>query len=157
MDYEARYIAKAKQVIRKAGLEGSVTVHCRSIYEESLNQELLTHDLAFDCAYFSGSFTLMPDPPGALTAVANMLKPDGPIYITQTFQKRNVPLLRFIKPWMKYITTIDFGQLTFEKDVEQMAAKAGMEIAESCLIPGSIDNQFQAARLLVVRKKKLAK
>lgn len=39
--------------------------------------------------YFSGSFSLMPDPAAALRVAQGLLKPGGLIYITQTFQKAN--------------------------------------------------------------------
>lgn len=50
--------------------------------------ELFTGDARFDAAYFSGSLTLMPDPPAALRAAASMLKESGRVYVTQTFQNR---------------------------------------------------------------------
>lgn len=151
VDYEARYVAKAKAVASSAGLSEHVAVHCRSVYEESLGADL---GRDFDCAYFSGSFSLMPDPPAALKSVARMLKPGGVIVITQTYQRRSLPLLSVVKPLMKYITTIDFGQLVFEHEVVGLVEGAGMTIEENVVIPRSVDNSLQVARLLVVRPAK---
>ena len=39
------------------------------------------------------------------------------------FQRKNIPLLYIIKPLLKYITTIDFGKLTFEYEVEEIIKK----------------------------------
>ncbi len=99
----------------------------------------------YDAVYFSGSITLMPDPAGALravrcvwctctvskthahTQVAKMLRPNtGTIYITQTFQVKSVPFMNTIKPMLKYLTSIDFGALTFEQDMFNIIKAADM-------------------------------
>jgi ubiquinone/menaquinone biosynthesis C-methylase UbiE len=151
IDYEERYIVKAKAVAAKAGLSERLKLHCASVYDSAL-PEMAGKD--FDCAYFSGSFSLLPDPPEALRAVAALLKPGGVIYITQTFQRRAPPGLSVIKPLMKYCTTIDFGQLVFEREAVAFVEQAGMELAENVVVPRSVDNSLQVARLLVVRPKK---
>ena len=53
----------------------------------------------------------------------------------------------------RYLTTIDFGQLTFEHDILAMIDRAGMVVEENSVVPGSVDNALQAARLLLVRPK----
>ena len=150
VDYEARYITKAAAVAAKAGLSDVLQVRCASIYDDALPKEL---GRDFDVAYFSGSISLMPDPPAALQAAAAMLKPSGTIYITQTFQRRNVPGLSIFKPMIKYLTTIDFGQLVFEPEVVRIVEAAQMEVIENVIIPNSVDNAMQVARLLVVKPK----
>ena len=92
-------------------------------------------------------------PLAALRAAATMLKPSGTIYITQTFQRRNVPGLSMFKPMMKYLTTIDFGQLVFEPEVVHIVESAQMEVIENIVIPNSVNNPMQVARLLVVKPK----
>mmetsp|Transcript_32468 Transcript_32468/g.73594 ORF Transcript_32468/g.73594 Transcript_32468/m.73594 type:complete len:233 (-) Transcript_32468:54-752(-) len=153
IDYEAQYIAKAKVVARKAGLEKQLSLHCKSIYDEQL-PKTYSGDAAFDAAYFSGSLTLMPDPPAALQAAASMLKEDGLIYVTQTFQNQPSPMMEKVKPMLKYLTTIDFGRLTYRSDVDRIVESAGMEVVEDKPVPGSIDTKAQTARLLVMRSKK---
>ena len=106
----------------------------------------------FDAAYFSGSISLLPDPPKALQAVASVVKPGGLIYITQTYQRKNIPFLAYIKPLMKFCTSIDFGQLIFVNDVEELLWNgSGLEVIEHKVIPGSIDTRYQAAYLTVLR------
>jgi len=63
VDYNGVYINKAKSVVLSAGVGDRVALHCRSVYEEGLSNDI---GRDFDCAYFSGSFSLMPDPPLAL-------------------------------------------------------------------------------------------
>ena len=138
IDYNEYYIEAAKQNIIDANMTKYVQVHCISIYDENeleklvLIDELNDNDTSkedgnkkntttttsqkrlFDAAYFSGSFSLLPDPVQALQLVSSKMintKNGGKIYITQTFQKRVPPLLPYIKPMLKFVTTIDFGQL----------------------------------------------
>merc|ERR1711971_533449 len=72
------------------------------------------------------------------------------IYITQTFQKRYTPFMATLKPLLKYITTIDFGTLTYEKDLDSILQKATMKIVENSIISGSVDTALQAARIIVL-------
>merc|ERR1712187_972485 len=83
--------------------------------------------------------------PGSSTSSSN-----SKIYITQTFQKRYTPFMATLKPLLKYITTIDFGTLTYEKDLDSILRKAKMKIVENSIISGSIDTSLQAARVIVL-------
>ena len=151
VDYEPPYIARAKSVVEEAGLGAAVTLHCRSIYDKGLSKDLQgDRGNTFDAVYFSGSISLMPDPGLALVLCSKMLKPGGKIYITQTFQRNNVPFASVVKPLLYYITTIDFGQLCFEKDLQHILGRADMKVELDEVITGSVDNYFQAARLLVL-------
>jgi ubiquinone/menaquinone biosynthesis C-methylase UbiE len=164
IDYEAPYVRKAEQNLAAEGLlrkpdggGGPVCVFEKSIYDEDLGAFCGKEagGSTFDAAYFSGSLTVMPDPVGALRAVAPLLKPGGAVYITQTFQKRYVPLLATVKPVLYYVTTIDFGQLTYEEDIQAIvkAAEDLYEEVESKPIPGSVDTPLQTARLIVLKLK----
>ena len=103
----------------------------------------------------------MPNPVEALRIAAALVKEDGKIYVTQTFQRANTPLLGTLKPLLKYITTIDFGELHYEKDLERYLRLAeasvngvSLVVVENTLVPGSVDNKYQAAKLLVLKKVK---
>ncbi|CAL1134538.1 unnamed protein product [Cladocopium goreaui] len=184
IDYEAAYVRKAEAVLKEADLwrpapdgtegyrpgESLSRVLERSIYDEGLSElcyeasdkekpkGAVPEDLRFDAVYFSGSLTVMPDPPSALKAVLPLMKRDGQIFITQTFQKKHSPLMAFIKPLMKYITTIDFGQLTTEDDLARIIAEADcFETVENEAISGSINNHLQTARLVILKAKPKAK
>ena len=106
----------------------------------------------FDAIYFSGSISLMPNPTEALKCTAKMLKPNGRIYITQTFQKRNLPLFGRIKPALKYITTIDFGKLTFKPEVDEFCRASGLAVIEDEVIENSVNNFMQAAYIIVLQR-----
>eukprot|EP00472_Partenskyella_glossopodia_P004748 CAMPEP_0197526990 /NCGR_PEP_ID=MMETSP1318-20131121/19962_1 /TAXON_ID=552666 /ORGANISM="Partenskyella glossopodia, Strain RCC365" /LENGTH=191 /DNA_ID=CAMNT_0043081417 /DNA_START=39 /DNA_END=611 /DNA_ORIENTATION=+ len=145
IDYEKAYIDRAKTLIKSSGLEDNVSVFCRSIYEPGLRSVVLkeNENQPYDAAYFSGSFTLMPEPHEALKVAAKMCKPGAPIYITQTYQLKYSPITAVVKPLLKYLTTVDFGHLTYMTELDKIVSKAGMTIEENIQIPGSINTSYQ--------------
>jgi ubiquinone/menaquinone biosynthesis C-methylase UbiE len=149
IDYNSTYVSAARNNMEIAGLSNIVQVMQGSIYEVATNPNL-PKDYKCDVVYFSGSFSLMPSPSDALKVTARLLKPGGKIYITQTFQKKATPGMAFFKPLLKYLTTIDFGELVMEKDVVSMIEAAGMRVERWEKIPGSVDNVWQAAYLVVI-------
>jgi hypothetical protein len=72
--------------------------------------------------------------------------------VTQTFQRKSFPFLSVIKPLLWYLTTIDFGKLTYESEVDAIVKKSGLQFEEKSLIKSSVDNQYQAAFILVISK-----
>ena len=151
VDYDMKYVAAARRRCEgDARLAKRVHVRCLSIYDDQLLATLRPAG-GFDASYFSGSLSLMPDPAMALRAAAAVTKPGGYVYVTQTFQRRPVPLLRFVKPLLKYATTIDFGQLTTERDAEAIFAASGLAVLEHEPIAGSVDTRFQRAYRTVLR------
>lgn len=150
VDYNAEYIATAKKSVIVEKLSDQLRMHCISIYDEDV-PSVVASDGLFDVVYFSGSFSLMPDPGAALRVAKTLLKPKGKIYITQTYQKKNVPFLSFIKPLLLYMTSVDFGNLTFEKDVQDILDRSGMTVLRNEPIHGSVNNQYQSAKIIVLR------
>jgi ubiquinone/menaquinone biosynthesis C-methylase UbiE len=149
IDYNGTYVTSAKSNLVKAGLDKTCAVMQGSVYEIGENPAL-PKGYKCDAVYFSGSFSLMPDPSKALKVCAKYLKKGGKIYITQTFQRRTLPGMALIKPLVKYITTIDFGALVMEHEVHSMVKGAGMRIERNEVIKGSVDNIWQAAYLVVI-------
>lgn len=154
VDYDQSYIKFAKQLVQKHDLGQQLKVICKSIYDpelEKIIQKQTGVTSKFNSVYFSGSFSLMPDPVKALHVASKLLDKNGLIYITQTYQRRYTPFMATLKPWMKYLTTIDFGELTYEKDLEKILKKSDMDVLRNDIIPGSIDNQWQSARIIVLK------
>jgi ubiquinone/menaquinone biosynthesis C-methylase UbiE len=161
VDYDQAYVTKCEQVIRDtSGLIGRTCVVCKSVYDADLlsvaNSAASADDAneLFDAVYFSGSISLMPDPAEALRSTGQLLQPNGRLYITQTFQRKGTKFMEIFKPLLKYFTTIDFGKLTYEKDVTKFCDDSGLETVEKSIIPGSVDNYFQAAFIIVLKKRK---
>ena len=148
IDIDKTYVSFCRESLDRCGLKGQCDVHCVSVYAEDV---AVTVGSGFDCVYFSGSIALMPDPQQALRIAAGLLnKKSGLIYVTQTFQRKSIPLLGILKPMLYYLTTIDFGRLTYEHEVDAIVAGAGLKVLEKSVIRGSVDNPFQAAFLLVI-------
>ena len=160
VDYDQTYVTKCEQVIRDtSGLIGRTCVVCKSVYDGDLQRVAnatasVDENELFDAVYFSGSISLMPDPAEALRCTAQLLKPNGRLYITQTFQRKGTKFMEYAKPLLKYVTTIDFGKLTYEKDVVNFIQESGLEIVENSIIPGSVDTYFQAAFIIVLKNTK---
>ena len=151
VDYDARYIKAAeRRVAQDAKLRDRVSVVCASVYDGPVLAALRPKG-GFDAAYFSGSLTLMPDPVEALQAVAAVVRPGGRIYVTQTYQKRAAPVMRVVKPLLRYVTTVDFGKLTSCEEAERIFRESELELVEHAPIAGSVDTVFQTAFRTVLR------
>lgn len=122
IDIDADYVERARQGVERRGLEDRVEVRLESIYDHRGGP--------YDAAYFSASFMLLPDPPAALRVVTSQLAPGGRIYFTQTFERHRSSLVEKVKPMLKRVTTIDFGQVTYEDDFRRALADGGLEIEE---------------------------
>ena len=151
IDYDARYVKAAeRRVAQDAKLRDRVSVVCASVYDSQVLGALRPKG-GFDAAYFSGSLTLMPDPVEALQAVAAVVRPGGRIYVTQTYQKRAAPVMRVVKPLLRYVTTVDFGKLTSCEAAERIFRESELELVEHAPIAGSVDTVFQTAFRTVLR------
>lgn len=159
VDYNDFYIKAAEEYIKDNEMEDYITVHPLNIYDEIKVHKVLEDSIKgdvkkVDSVYFSGSFSLLPDPSGALLAVKKVLKEgSGRIFITQTYQKRTLPLLSQVKPMLKYVTTIDFGQLIKVDEVETTLTSVeseGLVLKEHEKIKDSIDSYLQAAYLSIL-------
>ena len=49
-----------------------------------------------------------------------MLKPTGVVYCTQTLATQRSAVMEIIKPLLKFVTTIDFGHVQYERDVRAL-------------------------------------
>merc|ERR1711991_133864 len=149
VDIDRTYVGFCQKQLAAAGL-GSSRAVCKSVFDEDLASVVGSE---FDAVYFSGSIALMPEPHRALQIAASLLRPaGGQVYVTQTFQRKSVPFLSVLKPLLYYLTTIDFGRLTFEHEVDAIVARSGLQLVEKSLIPNSVDNAYQGAFLLVLKR-----
>ncbi len=122
VDIDASYIERCRQEVGRAGLTNRVDARLESVYDHRGGP--------YDAVYFSASFMLLPDPPAALHQVASQLAAGGRIYFTQTFEHERSRLVEVAKPLLKLVTTIDFGQVTYEDDFRQALGKGGVTIEE---------------------------
>ena len=64
------------------------------------------------------------------------LKPRGAIYFTQTFETAGVlgQIMKIVKPMLRFLTTIDFGDVTFWPDFEATLKAAGCRVQRKDVI-----------------------
>jgi hypothetical protein len=84
---------------------------------------------------------------------SKVLADHGKIYITQTFQRRTLPLLNVIKPWIYFVTSIDFGQLITTSKIMDLykEVEEDLELESHTPIEGSVDTVLQGAYMSVLR------
>ena len=120
VDIDAAYIERCRAEVEGHQLESRIEVRLESVYDHAGGP--------YEAAYFSGSFMLLPDPAGALRHVAKLLAPRAPVYFTQTFEHARSPLLERVKPLLRWVTTIDFGRVTYEAEFRNAVAAGGLPI-----------------------------
>jgi hypothetical protein len=182
IDYNEYYISSAKESVQKENLTQNISVHCIDLYDKEKLAQVMKEeckdnaDGKVDVVYFSGSFSLLPDPKGALLMTLPLLKQKsildkitsaatskksttGLVFITQTYQRNVFPLLGRIKPMMKFLTTIDFGQLVKVDEISTLLndedlVSNGLVLKSHDVIEGSLDTHWQAAYLSILEVNK---
>lgn len=137
VDIDDDYVKRSRKNLAKAGLDDRVEVVLQSIYDHRGGP--------YDAAYFSASFMLMPDPPAVLRHVVGLLKPEGRVYFTQTFQDRPSALLEKAKPLLKAVTTIEFGKVTYEDDFRDTVEAGGLRLEDLVTMERSGSRSYRLA------------
>lgn len=122
IDIDVAYVERCRRAVARTGLEDRIEVRLESVDDHRGGP--------YDAVYFSGSFMLLPDPPAALRHVAALLAHGGRIYFTQTFEHRRARTVERIKPLLRFVTTIDFGRVTYQAAFHAALAAAGVAIEE---------------------------
>lgn len=152
VDYDQAYVITCQRLISEARLEKHVTVVHDSIYDFTPRDNRL-----FNHVYFSGSFMILPNPVAALQKVIELLvdREDGRIIFTQTFELKKNSFLEWFKPKLMNLTTIDFGNVSYEGDFEDAVHEAGLVIETSEVIDdgnkvdGVRESRFICARSML--------
>eukprot|EP00985_Skeletonema_marinoi_P030559 scaffold32618_cov141-Skeletonema_marinoi.AAC.2 len=164
IDIDSAYVEAGHEAILYAGMDDRISINVVNVYEAKEKVMELVKQMGgsedsdgrfVDAVYFSGSFSLLPDPVKALHLVSEFVKTKdgekGSIFITQTYQRKTPFFLPYMKPLLKYATTIDFGQLVTEEDILRTFEESRLEVVQHEVIPGSVDNSLQAAYLSILR------
>nr|WP_274520682.1 class I SAM-dependent methyltransferase [Ectothiorhodospira variabilis] len=120
IDIDADYVERARQRLRGSPVEDRVQVRLESVHEHRGGP--------YDAVYFSASFMLLPHPEQALRHCCDLLKPGGCIFFTQTIQERRSRWMETFKPWLRRLTSIDFGRVTYREELESQIRGAGLEV-----------------------------
>jgi len=129
LDINPRYLAHCNQLVGVYGLRDRIQVY-----------ELAVEDYApptpphFDYILFSMSFMLMDDQRSVLARVLPWLNPRGEILFVQTMFRERSRWLEFVKPRLKYFTTIDFGRVTYEEHFFSLLDSMGLFVTEDRVI-----------------------
>ncbi|KAG7390012.1 hypothetical protein PHYPSEUDO_008974 [Phytophthora pseudosyringae] len=143
VDYDADYVERCQALLKEKQLTSHVQVRHASVYDFQGGP--------YDAAYFSSSLMLMPDAVRALRHCVDMLQPKtGRVYVTQTIQTSHSKLVELGKPLLKFLTTIDFGTVTYEEDLLNTFKKAGLTLREHVPISGSTMTSTRSFRLFVL-------
>lgn len=142
VDYDIDYVKRCRTLMKTHGLESVVTATHASVYDFAGGP--------YDAVYFSSSLMIMPDPVAALRHTAAMLKPGGKVFVTQTIQTKRSKLVEIGKPLLKFLTTIDFGSVTYEADLLRNFKKAGLTLVENTAISGSTMTSTRSFRIFVL-------
>lgn len=87
-----------------------------TLYNQPIELLELPSGKRFDFILFSMSFMLFKDQHSVLDRVSRWLSPEGEIVFFQTMFRERSKVLEFIKPKIKYFTSVDFGRVTYEDD-----------------------------------------
>jgi SAM-dependent methyltransferase len=120
IDIDADYVERCREAVDAGGLGDRIDVRLESVYDHAGGP--------YDAAYFSGSFMLLPDPVAALRHVAALLAPDARVFFTQTFEHESSPWMERVKPLLRFVTSIDFGGVTYEREFRHAVEQAGFQV-----------------------------
>jgi len=129
LDVNERYIEQTRELIRVYGLQDRMAVHHCPVEEFQPGQGEM-----FDYALFSMSFMLLPNQEEVLRRVEQWLKPGGEIVFFQTMFRDKSRLLDWIKPKLKYMTSVDFGEPVYEDDFFRMLRKNGLGVTRDRIL-----------------------
>ena len=129
IDINKSYLDHCNGFIKAYRLEDYIQIHQQPVqsYEPPSSPY-------FDFILFSMSFMLFNQQGVVLDRVKEWLKPGGKIIFFQTMFKERAPLMELIKPKLKFVTTIDFGKVTYEKPFFALLDEKNLTINEDRLI-----------------------
>ncbi len=125
IDIDDDYLRHCRRLIRKYQLDDYIEVYHGSV--ESYDP---VKKRCFDFVLFGMSFMLLSDQQLVLDRIKDWLKPGGEIVFVQTMYKERSRLVDIIKPKLKYLTTIDFGKATYERDFFALLNENGLAVRE---------------------------
>lgn len=129
IDINPDYLKHCRSLIRKWDLRDNIEVKHTSV--ENYTPPVLGY---FDFILFSMSFMLFDDQQLVLDRIKPWLSHRGEVVFFQTMFKDKSFLLEVIKPRLKYLTTIDFGRVTYEKDFAELLDRKDISITQDRML-----------------------
>lgn len=112
VDMHHEYTLEAQ---RRFASDPDVTIYEMNFYDikKQLNEK-------FNFIFFSFSFMLMPDQVAAINTAKSCLENDGRIAFLMTINPKENPIVRKLKPLIYKLTSIDFGNQTYQSQFEEV-------------------------------------
>jgi len=142
IDIDAEYAETARRRLGDSLLREHVSVRLESVYDHQGGP--------YDAICFSGSLMLLPEPEAALRHCRGLLGPDGRIYLTLTIEMHPSRWMELIKPRLKWLTSIDFGVVTYEERLRGQLTAAGLELEEFTIL--AHQRKGRASSVVVARR-----
>ena len=122
IDIDQAYVQRATETFKT---NDQVTVKKLNWMEiEDLEKE------RFDLVFFGFSFMLMPDKVEALKIAQRMVTKDGKILMFLTLYTKRNRFVEWIKPKIKFFTSIDFGDTIYKDQLEKIVEDSGMVLKQ---------------------------
>ncbi|MCA1743893.1 MAG: class I SAM-dependent methyltransferase [Desulfonatronovibrio sp.] len=144
LDINRHYLEHCRKLINEYSLENQVNV-----IHESILKFTPPENCRYDYVLFGQSFMLMDQQDEILERTKNWLKPEGKVVFFQTMFKNKSKLMEFVKPRLKFLTTVDFGKVTYEKDFYKLLDQGNFCSCEDKLLK---KNVFKGEHRLIVTK-----
>ncbi len=142
LDINKHYLEHCRKMIRVFDLENQVKV-----FHQSVVSFKPPKNVCYDYIFFGMSFMLMNDQKQVLEKAKDWLKPDGKVVFFQTMFKSRSKIMEFVKPRLKFLTTVDFGKVTYEKDFYELLNQENMS---TCVDRVLKKNVFKGEYRLIV-------
>ena len=143
IDIDEHYIDKARANLKQ---EPNIEVMHLNFYDiETLKRK-------FDVLLFGSSFMLMPDQKKALEVSKRVLNKNGKVYFLLTLYKssNNHSFIKRIKPILKKYTSVDFGRLIYEDEMEQIITSNGLRIVKKERVYQGVNPLFYIFRFFCI-------
>lgn len=125
VDVQGPYLRTCNQRILDSGLPDLVSCEQKDVLTYLEEAESLPEHI-----YFPLSFMVLPDPERILEVVRERLPVGGKVHFAHTLNDRRSRPLEWIKPRLKYLTTIDFGRVTYRASFLDALHLAGFGLTE---------------------------
>lgn len=129
IDINDGYLKHCRDMICEWDLTGNIEVQRASVEKYSPPEKGY-----FDYILFSMSFMLFDDQKFVLDRIKPWLKPRGEVVFFQTMFKDRSLFMELIKPRLKYVTSIDFGRVTYEKDFAALLDQKDIAITQDRML-----------------------
>ena len=126
VDINRIYLNNCSRLIQNYNLENHL-----KLYHQPIESFEPSGPESFDFILFTMSFMLFENQISILDKVRGCLKPGGNIIFFQTMFREKSRLMEFIKPRLKFITTVDFGKVTYENEFLELLEAQNLSVTQN--------------------------